>query len=695
MLSYTNLGLLGIPKEGNNRQVADQVLLDAFLEVLGQPGTLCVPTYTYSFSKGEAYDPEHTPSAVKGWPEFVRQLPDVRRTYDPMFSVAAIGSRADELTKDVPMASFAPGCFWQRFVEADGWVININLWAISGLAHYVERCLNVPYRYDKLFVGDFILNGKTVRKGSIFTVQDLTNPDTRVDVTQFDALAYESGLAKKIQVGRGFITAMRARDMVRLLEGALSTHPNFLNQAGLHGRVPVLTSKKRHFNVTLPADPSMQDMIEALWFLPRDIVSDGYDAALDALSTVLPMQIHAYPTGTHAWTWLVPEKWTCYEAWLETVDGRRLVDYADNPLHAVSYSLPFEGLVSREVLLKHLHSHPCLPDATPFVFKYYERDWGLCCPSTLRDSLNEAEYRVCIRSEFSFGELKVGEVFVQGQTNDCIVLCAHLCHPAQVADDLSGVVVGMEVMRELKKRPRLRYSYRFLILPETIGSLAWLSQNEHLIPQMKGGLFLEMLSLSNPPALQMSFDGDTMVDRCFAKALSQHAPDGWTGAFRTIVGNDERQFNAPGVRVPMLSLSRVLKDKFAGIYAYAEYHSSEDTPSKVSWPHMVDSTKLVLHMIETLEASSSTQIPLAAIPVKGNQPSSRVPINHFKGEIFCSRYGLHLDFAIDPERHRAFFNILYLIDGINSVAEIAQRCNTSEKAVEETLKVLAQHGLVS
>ncbi len=695
VLSYTNLGLLGIPKEGNNRQVADQVLLDAFLDVLGKPGTLCVPTYTYSFPKGEAFDPEHTPSAVKGWSEFVRQQSGVIRTCDPIFSVAALGARADELTKDVPMASFAPGCFWQRFVEADGWVINVNLWAISGLAHYVERYLNVPYRYDKLFVGDFILKGKTVRKGSIFTVQDPTNPDTRVDVTQFDALAYETGLAKKIQVGRGFITAMRARDMVRLLEGALSTQPNFLNQAGLHGKVPVLTSKKRHFNVSLPADASMQDMIEALWFLPRDIVSDGYDAALDALATVVPMQIHAYPTGTHAWTWLVPEKWTCYEAWLETTDGHRLIDYADQLLHVVSYSLPFEGIVTREELLKHLHVHPLLPHATPFIFKYYDRDWGLCCPSALRDSLPDADYRVRIRSEFSFGELKVGEVFVQGQSDDCIVLCAHLCHPGQVADDLSGVVVGINVMRELKKRHGLRYSYRFLILPETIGSLAWLSQNEHLIPQMKGGLFLEMLSLPNPPALQMSFDGDTLIDRCFAKALSQHDPDEWTGAFRTVVGNDERQFNAPGVRVPMLSLSRVLKDKFAGIYPYAEYHSSDDTPDKVSWPHMVDSTKLVLHMIEALEEYSLFQVPLAPISVKVAQLSSRVPLNHFKGEIFCSRYGLHLDFASDPESYRAFFNILYLIDGINSVAEIAQRCDTSEKAVEDMLKALADHGLAS
>lgn len=688
VLSYTNLGLLGIPKEGNNRRVADQVLLDAFLDVLGQPGTLCVPAYTYSFPKGEAFDPEHTPSAVKGWPEFVRQQPEVRRTCDPMFSVAAVGARADELTRDVPMASFASGCFWQRFVEADGWVINVNLWAISGLAHYVERCLNVPYRYDKLFVGDFIQNGKTVRRGSIFTVQDPTNPDTRVDVTQFDALAYETGLAKKIQVGRGFITAMRARDMVRLIEGALSTQPNFLNQAGRQGKVPVLSSKKRQFNVSLPTDASMQDMIEALWFLPRDIVSDGYDAALDALATQMPMHIHAYPTGTHAWTWLVPEKWTCYEAWLETADGRRLIDYADQPLHAVSYSLPFEGMVSREELLKHLHVHPFLPDATPFMFKYYDRDWGLCCPRTLRDSLHDAEYRVRIRSEFSFGELKVGEVFVQGESDDCIVLCAHLCHPGQVADDLSGVVVGIEVMRALKKRQGLLYSYRLLILPETIGSVAWLSQNEHLIPQMKGGLFLEMLSLPNPPALQMSFEGDTLVDRCFKEALARHDPSGWTGAFRAVVGNDERQFNAPGVRVPMLSLSRVLQDKFKDVYPYPEYHSSADNPDNAHWSNLDDSVKLILSMIDTLEAApeepTAPSVPPSPVGV-------HIPKNLFKGEVFCTRYGINIECL---KTRASLFDVLFELDGIKSVEEIAKRCNTTDEAVETVITELQRHGLV-
>jgi aminopeptidase-like protein len=426
--------------------------------------------------------------------------------------------------------------------------------------------------------------------------------------------------------------------------------------------------------VTLPPRAPMRALVKHLWRLPRDIVSDGYDAALGALAEQVPMQIHRYPTGMECWTWVVPEAWTCREAYLETMDGRRLFSYADNPLHVVSYSLPFEGEVSRDELLAHLHVHPILPDAIPFVFKYYERDWGLCCSRRTRDTLTDDRYRVVIRSNFRFGELKVGEVVAPGRSEDSIVLCAHLCHPAMVNDDLSGIVVGVEVMRRLLARQDLRYTYRLLVLPETIGSIAYLSRNEHLVDRFRGGLFLEMLGLPNPPALQLSFAGDTHIDRCFREAVVQRDPQAWSAPFRQIIGNDERQFNAPGVRVPMLSLSRVRRTDDAA-FPYPEYHSSADDPAAVSWTHLEDSVELVLAMIERLEASE-------------------VPRHRFKGEVFCSRYGLHVDPYANPDGHRALFDIMYLIDGTRSVADIAAACGIPPTAVEGVVEELRRHGLV-
>jgi aminopeptidase-like protein len=340
----------------------------------------------------------------------------------------------------------------------------------------------------------------------------------------------------------------------------------------------------------------------------------------------------------------------------------------------VSYSLPINREVSREELFEHLHVHPELPDAIPFVFKYYERDWGLCCSKNLKDSLRDDRYRVVIRSDFSYGSLKVGEVVVHGKNAQTFVICAHLCHPAMVNDDLSGVVVGLKVMQELLKRTDLRYTYRFLILPETIGSVAYLSHHQELIPKMTGGLFLEMLGLENPHALQLSFAGDTEVDRCLSRALMESDPHGWTGPFRTVVGNDERQFNAPGVRVPMLSLSRVTKGK-AGWPYYPQYHSSEDIPELASPARLAESRDLVLKMIDTVE---------------GN----RVPVNRFQGEIFCSRYGLNIDAYTNPEGNRALFDIIFLIDGTRSVTEIARVCNVSVEFARRVVEDIRQLGLV-
>ncbi len=421
---------------------------------------------------------------------------------------------------------------------------------------------------------------------------------------------------------------------------------------------------------------SMLELIEELWYLKRDLVSDDFDRALYRLARELDgqMRIHEYPTGEPCWTWRVPEKWTCQEAYLETLDGRRLIDAADHPLHVVSYSLPFEGVVSREELLRHLHVHPRLPGAIPFVFKYYQRDWGLCASQQLRDSLNEPEYRVVIRSSFEPGTLKVGEVVIPGESPETFVLVAHLCHPAMVNDDLSGVVVGLEVARALLAGPKPYYTYRLLVLPETIGSVAYLSHNEYLIPDMVGGLFLEMLGNASPHALQGSFQPDSQADRCLVSALRALDGQSYAAPYRMVINNDERQFNAPGVRVPMLSLSRVER-RDSPSWPYPEYHSSLDTPAIVSTERLEESKLVALGLLQAWE-------------------NNRYVVNNFKGEIFCSGYGIWIDYRANPEGHRRLFEIMERCDGEHTIAGIAAELEISFQAVQAITDTLQEKGLV-
>jgi aminopeptidase-like protein len=417
----------------------------------------------------------------------------------------------------------------------------------------------------------------------------------------------------------------------------------------------------------------MLELIQELWFLKRDIVSDEFDRALFRLSEEFSdsgsrMHIHEYPTGEACWTWRVPEKWTCHAAYLETLDGRRLLDYADHPLHVVSYSLPFEGRVSRQELLDHLHVHPRLPDGIPFIFKYYDRDWGLCASQQLRDSL------VVIRTRFEPSTLKVGEVTIPGESDETFMLVAHLCHPAMVNDDLTGVVVGLEAARSLSRGQRPYYTYRLLILPETIGSVAYLSHNEALIPKMTGGLFLEMLGNAHPHALQGSLQPDSQADRCFTSALRSLDPEGYSAPYREVICNDERQFNAPGVRVPMLSLSRVER-RDSPTWPYPEYHSSLDTPEVVTEGRLKASVQVLLGMIQAWE-------------------HNQYVINLFKGEVFLSGYGIWIDYRINPEGHRRLFDIMERCDGENTVADIATELGISFQSVWEIVSILKDKNLV-
>ncbi len=664
------------------RGVLARALLDALAAVVGPGGTILVPTYTFSFCRGEPFDVDRTPTAGGPWSrsveflELVRGRPGAIRSRDPIHSVAGIGPRAAELLSGASASCFGPGSVFERICRANARICVIGAPLDEAtIRHHTEEMAGVPFRYRKLFTGEIRDRDGARREGWVYCVR-LRAENGYPDASGLERVARERGVCRAAPVGRGEILMVESVPFHELVAAELVRNP-WATARGPAGAAEALDDAATgvpRLQVSLAPGASMHDMVRALWRLPRDIVSPGYDAALRALATQAEMTIHEYPTGLECWSWIVPEKWVCHEAWLETLDGRRLFSYADHPLHVVSYSLPFDGVVTRDELLRHLHVHPRLPEAVPFVFKYYERDWGLCCSAELRDSLQEERYRVHIRTTSGAGTLKVGEIVVPGATDATIMLCAHLCHPAMVNDDLTGVVVGMDVMRRLAARGGLRYTYRFTIVPETIGSVAFLSRSPDLIPRLTGGLFLEMLGRDLPHALQLSFQGGTEVDRCFAAALAARDLGGWTGAYRSIIGNDERQYNAPGVRVPMLSLSRVLRPDDA-LHPYREYHSSLDTPERVPPGALESSSELVLAMIDVLEANV-------------------VPRNRFSGEPFCSRFGVHIDASENPEGHFALFDLLDRIDGTRSILDLADECGISFAAARGAVDELLRRGVV-
>lgn len=412
-----------------------------------------------------------------------------------------------------------------------------------------------------------------------------------------------------------------------------------------------------------PDADMMLRIIENLWFLPRHIVSEGYDEALRLLGRCLPLKIHRVPSGTRCWTWTIPNRWDCPEAWVEA-DGERLIDLADHPLHIIYGSLAVDRTVSREELLAHLVVKEDRPNAIPFEFKYYEPAWGFCVPRNWLPRFTAEQYRVRIAAVSEPGELKIGECFIPGRSDRCIVVVSHLCHPAMANDDLAGVAVSAAVAQAIKDP---YYSYRFLFLPETVGSVAYLSQHEDLIGTMAAGIFLEMLGSSGPLVLQHSYEHEARIDHMASYVLGRHQAGLQEGAFRTIIGNDEMVFDGPGVRIPTISVSR---------WPYPEYHTSDDNLNVIVPESLTHARDAILDLLRHLEADY-------------------VPVRRFRGPLFLSGYGLWVDWRTNRRLNRALEWVMNNLEGDYSVSELAQKVDVDFWELKAWLDRAVSQGVVT
>lgn len=390
----------------------------------------------------------------------------------------------------------------------------------------------------------------------------------------------------------------------------------------------------------------MMKLINDLWFLKRDIVSDGFDDALNYISKIIPLKIHKIPSGTKCWTWTVPEKWIAKGAHIEDLKGNKLLDLKDHPLHLMSYSLPINKIVSREELLLHLHTRLDRPNAIPFEFKYYQKDWGFCIQNNRLKDFQDKEYKVFIDSKFEKGNLKVGEYTIKGKTKETIVLVAHLCHPCQANDDLAGVAVLVDIAKELSKKNNY-YTYKILFVPETIGSIAYLSQNEKIIKDIKYGIFLEMLGNDNNLALQFSRQLNTKLDKIAEYVIKKSTKNFRQGKFREIVRNDEMVFNGPGVNVPMISISR---------FSYLEYHTSDDNLEIIKEEKLKEAKQITLEILDIID-------------------KDYIPKRTFKGPIFLSGLDLWVDWRKNRKLNESLEKIMLNLEGDKSVFEISEELN--------------------
>ena len=341
---------------------------------------------------------------------------------------------------------------------------------------------------------------------------------------------------------------------------------------------------------------NMYDLAERLFPICRSITGDGVRKTLAVLRELLPeLSIHEVPSGTQVFDWTVPKEWNVKEAYIENSAGERIIDFKENNLHVMGYSIPVDKYVSLEELLPYIYVEENQPDAIPYVTSYYKERFGFCMTKNQRDSLKEDTYHMVIDSSLTEGSLTYGELLIKGQSEEEILVSTYVCHPSMANNELSGPAVSTFLAKWVGKQEKQYYSYRFLFIPETIGSITYLSIHlREMQKNVKAGFLLSCVGDDRAYSYIPTRKGNTLADRVALSVLEFHHPDFKKYSFLDR-GSDERQYNAPGVDIPVCVICR---SKFGD---YPEYHTSLDDMSLISPEGLYGTYESLIRMFTVLQ----------------------------------------------------------------------------------------------
>jgi aminopeptidase-like protein len=417
---------------------------------------------------------------------------------------------------------------------------------------------------------------------------------------------------------------------------------------------------------------ALHALARRLWPIPRSLTGPGFRETLAILAeTAGPMEIHRWATGEQVLDWTIPDEWAIREAWIRGLGGERVVDVADHTLHVLGYSEPVRRVMRLDELQPHLHSLPDLPEAIPYVTSYYRRRWGFCLAHSVRERLVDGEYEVCIDSDLGPGHLEVGEVVIEGGDEE-VLFSTYCCHPSMANNELSGPVIAAHLAAAVRALPARRYTYRFLFLPETIGSIAYLARfGDRLRERLAAGYVITCAGDPGPFTYKRSRRGDSLADR-----VAEHVLAGV--AHRVVdffpTGSDERQFCSPGFDLPVGSLMRTM-------YAtYPEYHTSLDDLSFVTAEALGGSLAMYRAIVAALEANETLT---ATAPY---------------GEPQLGKRGLYPSMGGPREVDQALTDMMWLLnlcDGTRDLLAVAERAARPLSALAPVAARLVQGGLLS
>jgi aminopeptidase-like protein len=407
-----------------------------------------------------------------------------------------------------------------------------------------------------------------------------------------------------------------------------------------------------------------------LYPICRSITGEGIRRTLNLIGQRIPLQMMEVPTGTHVFDWTVPKEWNIRDAYVKGPDGKRVVDFHEHSLHILNYSVPVHATLPLSELKPHLYTIPEKPDWIPYRTSYYKENWGFCLSHNQLLALKDGNYEVHIDSSLKDGSLIYGECYLPGRSKDEVLISCHACHPSLANDNLSGLTVATFLAKFLSGRD-LRYSYRFLFIPGTIGAIAWLAQNRESVGRIRHGLVLTCIGDAGGLHYKKSRRGDAEIDRAASHVLRhcgelaeilEFSPDGY----------DERQYCSPGFNLPVGCLSRSVWGTFP------EYHTSADNLDFITPQKLAGSLRACASIVDVLENNQRYRnLNPCCEPQLGRRNLYQFVGGHAIGTEISARLW-----------------VLNLSDGEHSLLDIAERSGLPFSAINGAAEALQQAGLL-
>lgn len=413
-------------------------------------------------------------------------------------------------------------------------------------------------------------------------------------------------------------------------------------------------------------------LMKRLFPICRSLTGNGVRETLSILKEHLPLTLHEVPSGTPVFDWTVPDEWNIRSAYILDPQGKKIVDLHDHNLHVVGYSVPVDQEISLEELQSHLYSLPDQPDAIPYITSYYQKRWGFCLTHKQRASLQPGTYRVKIDSTLQPGSLTYAELLLPGQTDKEIFLSTYICHPSMANNELSGPCVTTFLAKWLLSIHKRRYSYRIIFIPETIGSITYLSRHlADLQKKVAAGFVVTCIGDERTYSYLPSRNGHTLSDLAAQHVLKHLAPDFKRYTYLNR-GSDERQYCSPGVDLPMAT---IMRSKYG---VYPEYHTSLDNLTLVTPAGLAGGYNALKRAIEAIENNPT---PKATVPCEPQ----------------LGKRGLYptLSTKTSGQQVAKMMNLLAYSDGTRSLLEIAEIMGVPTWELYPIYEQLESHGLLS